>query len=434
MAPLLRDPKITGYTVIAIQEPWLNPYQNTTHYPGEAAQLFKLAWPKLIGDLRPRVCTYVRRNIAEADIAYSSRDVLTVYIRAQAGGPRIYIHNVYNEPSNANVPGIEELEKAVREAELYSGDKEHIIVGDFNLHDPLWSGPTNRRSSEAWRLRSLIDQIPLALATPKGIVTRPRNLETTEGSTIDLCLTSWGLKDQIRHTRVVNEIGGISDHNPIETELNIDLQLVPPPKRRNWASMDQARFLETLRNQLPSRDQIAASEGARELDRVTAAIVTALHQSIEASTPWLKINQYSTPGFTPECRELQKTAKRLRRNIANHQTRHHRPAPREMVAEYHKTLRQSKRMVQKFRRNAHRKRVEEASGNMSRVWKLAKWSKERGARYESFMPPLKAHRRVYTSMEEKAEILAETFFPPAPTADLSDTIGYDYPEETSVPR
>ena len=40
MAPLLRDPKITGYTVIAIREPWLNPYQNTTHYPGEAARLF----------------------------------------------------------------------------------------------------------------------------------------------------------------------------------------------------------------------------------------------------------------------------------------------------------------------------------------------------------------------------------------------------------
>jgi hypothetical protein len=68
MAPLLRDPKITGYTVIAIQEPWLNPYQNTTHYPGEAARLFKLAWPKLTGDHRPRVCTYVRRNISEADI------------------------------------------------------------------------------------------------------------------------------------------------------------------------------------------------------------------------------------------------------------------------------------------------------------------------------------------------------------------------------
>jgi hypothetical protein len=356
MAPLLRDPKITGYTVIAIQEPWLNPYQNTTHYPGEAARLFKLAWPKLIGDNRPRVCTYVRRNISEADIAYSSRDVLTVYIRAQAGGPRI--HNVYNEPSNANVPGIEELEKAVREAELYSGDKETYYRGGLQparATVALWSGPTYRRSPEAWKLRSLIDQIPLALATPKGIVTRPRNLETTDGSTIDLCLTSWGLKDQIRHTRIVNEIGGISDHNPIETELNIDLQLVPPPKRRNWALMNKGCFLETLRNQLPGRSrsrvedhQAAALGGAltsttqaspRELDQITAAIVTALHQSIEASTPWLKINPYSTPGFTSECRQLQQTAKSLRRNIANYQTRHQRPAPQEMVAEYHKTLR-----------------------------------------------------------------------------------------------
>jgi hypothetical protein len=298
-------------------------------------------------------------------------------------------------------------------------------------------------------LRSLIDQIPLALATPKGIVTRPRNLETTDGSTIDLCLTSWGLKDQIRHTRIVNEIGGISDHNPIETELNIDLQLVPPPKRRNWALMDQTTFLETLRNQLPGRSrsragdhQTAALGGTlmsttranpRELDQTTAAIVTALHQSIEASTPWLRINPYSTPGFTSECRQLQQTAKRLRRNLANYQARHQRSAPREMVAEYHKTLRQSKRMIQRFRRNAHRKRVEEASGNMSQVWKLAKWSKERGAKYESFMPPLKANSRVYISVEEKAEILAETFFPPAPTADLSDTIGYNYPQESPVP-
>ena len=103
-----------------------------------------------------------------------------------------------------------------------------------------------------------------------------------------------------------------------------------------------------------------------------------------------------------------------------------------MVADYRKALRQSKRMIQKFRRNAHRKRVEEASGNMSQVWKLAKWSKERGAKYESFMPPLKAGSRVYISVEEKAEILAETFFPPAPTADLSDTVGYDYPQESSV--
>ena len=45
------------------------------------------------------------------------------------------------------------------------------------------------------------------------------------------------------------------------------------------------------------------------------------------------------------------------------------------------------------------------------------------------MPPLKANSRVYISVEEKAE----TFFPPAPTADLSDTIGHNYPQESPVP-
>lgn len=450
---MLRDSKITEYAVIAIQEPWLNRYQDTTHYPSETVRLFKLAWPKLTGEFRPRVCTYVRRNIPETDIVYSSRDVLTVYIQTQVN-PRIYIHNVYNEPNNRNVPGIQELKKAIKEAERYKGDKEHIIVGDFNLHDPLWSGPAIRSSPEAWELRALIEHIPLAVTTPKGIVTRPRNLETTDGTTIDLCLVSWGLRDQVRHTRIVNEIGGISDHKPIETELNINLELVPPPKRRNWAMMDQACFLTTLQNQLrnqlqengnPATAVVAASAaaaghftstaqtGQREEDRITIIIVEAFHQAIEASTPWLQVNPYSTPGFTTDCHHLQKEAKRLHREIANYQTRWQCPAPRELIAEYHRALRQSKKMVRKFRRNAHRKRVEEASGKMPQVWGLVKWTKERGAKYESFMPPLKVQDTVYTSVEEKAEILARTFFPPAPRADLSDTTDYNYPEATPVP-
>src|SRR5712664_4228731 len=67
MAPMLRDPKITNYTIIAIQEPWINGYQSTTHYPMETARAFMLAWPKVPAGQHPRVCTYVRRNILESD-------------------------------------------------------------------------------------------------------------------------------------------------------------------------------------------------------------------------------------------------------------------------------------------------------------------------------------------------------------------------------
>jgi hypothetical protein len=143
MAPMLRDPEITKYTVIAIQEPWINGYLSTTHYPAETARAFMLAWPKVPADQHPRVCTYVRRNIVESDIVYSSRDVLTIYIRANKESPRIYIHNVYNEPANPEVPGIRALQRALQEAERYAGLKEHIIVGDFNIHDPLWTDPND---------------------------------------------------------------------------------------------------------------------------------------------------------------------------------------------------------------------------------------------------------------------------------------------------
>ena len=33
MAPLLADPRIQKFDIIAIQEPWKNPYQETTYYP-----------------------------------------------------------------------------------------------------------------------------------------------------------------------------------------------------------------------------------------------------------------------------------------------------------------------------------------------------------------------------------------------------------------
>jgi hypothetical protein len=64
-----------------------------------------LAWPKVPADQHP-ICTYIRRNILESDIVHSSRDVLTVYIRVNKESPRIYIHNVYNEPANEEVPGM----------------------------------------------------------------------------------------------------------------------------------------------------------------------------------------------------------------------------------------------------------------------------------------------------------------------------------------
>jgi ribonuclease HI len=453
MAPMLRDPEITKYTIIAIQEPWINGYLSTTHYPTETARVFMLAWPKVPADQRPRVCTYVRRNILESNIVHSSRDVLTIYIRVNKESPRIYIHNVYNEPANAEVPGIRELRRALQEAERDPGPKEHIIVGDFNMHDPLWTDPTStvrHTPREAAELKQMIEQIPLAVITPLGMVTRPAEPGVDgAGSTIDLCLTSWALRDQIRHIRVAEELAGISDHQPVETELRLNLQLATPPPRRNWGLMDQAKFISTVQQELAglihsSRISLQSEQpdmithyktaSPAHIDGITERIVAAIQKSIDTSTPWIRYSKYATPGFTQECRKLQLEARRLHRRISNYQTKHRIAAPEEVVAEYRKALRKSKRLIQRFRRDAHRKRVEAASDGMPKVWGLARWTKSRGSRYESYMPPLKTlDGTVYQSREEKAELLALMFFPPAPEADLSDVENYVYPEAAEAP-
>jgi len=63
MAPMLRDPRIGQYAVIAIQEPWRNPYYVTSHFPKETKDLFHLAMPETgVSEEWPRVCTYCQQR------------------------------------------------------------------------------------------------------------------------------------------------------------------------------------------------------------------------------------------------------------------------------------------------------------------------------------------------------------------------------------
>jgi hypothetical protein len=61
MAPLLRDPAVLELDIIAIQEPWRNPHQNTTHNP--AADHFRLVY---MDSQNTRTCFFVNKKISTA--------------------------------------------------------------------------------------------------------------------------------------------------------------------------------------------------------------------------------------------------------------------------------------------------------------------------------------------------------------------------------
>ncbi|OQD77242.1 hypothetical protein PENDEC_c003G04660 [Penicillium decumbens] len=59
-----------------------------------------------------------------------------------------------------------------------------------------------------------------------------------------------------------------------------------------------------------------------QTDRAIEQVVEALTQAVDASTPWSRSTDKSKPGFTPECRELQKEAKRAYRDVVRYYAQH----------------------------------------------------------------------------------------------------------------
>jgi hypothetical protein len=80
MASLLRDPRIHDFDLIAIQEPWKNPYTTTTHHP--VKNRFHLCYPT--GDIGgiARVCFFINKKMDQARWRFEerTRDVCSIII------------------------------------------------------------------------------------------------------------------------------------------------------------------------------------------------------------------------------------------------------------------------------------------------------------------------------------------------------------------
>jgi hypothetical protein len=188
-------------------------------------------------------------EIATANDANSDDDINA---RQKGNLPGIFIHNIYNEPGSLDNPGIAKLRQALNTANAYCTGRfaanyhpEHIIVGDFNIHDLIWSGsdpiPQNKQANNkewAEQFKQIIEEIPLTIITPPGIKTQPTPLGMNKhGSTINLCLTSWELQDQIQHCRLVYNLLSILDYVPVETKINTNPVPSPPCSRGGTGSL-----------------------------------------------------------------------------------------------------------------------------------------------------------------------------------------------------
>jgi hypothetical protein len=125
----------------------------TTYNPANSQ--FHLAYPLEAG----RACLFINKRLDLNSWQYTSitPDIGTVSLTIE--GLTIHIHNLYSQPLG-NYRNTTYETPISRLLELLQDPREHIILGDFNLHHPMWNGPHTVTQHDA--ADQLLDYVELA--------------------------------------------------------------------------------------------------------------------------------------------------------------------------------------------------------------------------------------------------------------------------------
>ena len=423
MISLMEDSQLTAYDIVAIQEPWRNPFTNTT-YNGNR-DTFELAYQD--SDVT-RACFFVNKRMDPGTwkVTYHSPDSVTISIKIvkDRSATTLNIHNIYNPPSPHLLPSEETQTEMNHGNIMLEGivtmlqmEGEHILLGDFNLHHQAWGGYTEtRQHAIADLLLDITTQFNVPLVLPVGTITRAR--QGHRSSTLDLVFASSSLEAHILKCEVRKGLDHDSDHYPIETVLGIGSNPATPRKMRAWKKLNDKTFRATLKANLHNDMNL---DSPQLIDSAMDNLTQALQSAIELSTPWLKVSPHSKSYWTERCTEAVKAARRARRH-------HTRDSTEESKLEYQRCLTHKKKTLRRHKSEEHRKRVTEVASQPDGIWKLAKWAKDRSTRQanRNRIPSLASDRGMMTEIKDKIQVLGESFFPNPPEPDMTDTMGYVY--------
>ena len=114
---------------------------------------------------------YVNKRIPKSRISEIYKDTNLISLRMSTTKEDIYIYNLYIEPLSHSTKDLPPILATLRE--LLKNKGGHIILGDFNLHHPLWNSPTYEKHHYiADDLIDIVSEIGANLWTPKGLATR----------------------------------------------------------------------------------------------------------------------------------------------------------------------------------------------------------------------------------------------------------------------
>ena len=341
----------------------------------------------------------------------------TIYLETEHFN--VHIHNLYSQPPGSLRTTTYES-PIPKLAEALDQPGEHLVLGDFNLHHPMWSGIQDPVQHDmADRLIDIAQQANLQLLTPSGTITWSAR---GSQSTIDLAFGSESITNRLLTCSVREDLDHGSDHWPVGIEIAITPPTTQHTPRRNWKGMD--------------KDGVSA--GAKALQVNTAVLNTVdqikhfsdylqffIQELVENTVPWSTPSSHKgAPWWTKEIHDLVQEERRARRKWQ--QTRDPQEAERCRSAGMEK-----RQLIKQSRTKAFREAIHEASGTQDGVWKLAKWARTKGHLPPELptMPPLRTQTGLAETFTEKVEALRRRFYLGS-QADLSDITDTSFDEDT----
>ena len=196
--------------IIAVQEPWLIPRQPLTLDYTNTRSIqhngFIQIFPKFPAQHRPRTMVYASRRLQDRiKLAnHSPQDPDIQILELKDGSSQIEIINIYNQDDQAGQRG------STINAYLYHHQisSRTILLGDFNLHHPLWE-PESNATGPSEKLVEWIQAKGMELINNPGDGTfyRPHMERAT---VIDLTIASSRIASRVKDWQVMGDVG--SDH------------------------------------------------------------------------------------------------------------------------------------------------------------------------------------------------------------------------------
>lgn len=190
-----------------------------------------------------------------------------------------------------------------------------MLLGDFNLHHPLW-GRLNRgvTDSESEDLINIIGDFALHSTLLPGTVTYE---EGCSQSTIYMCLTTMDLVDRVIKSEVDRSLDHDSDHLPISTVLDLTVQRLERTTKKDWRKLNEKAYGRALKNALPPLRRPSTKAA---LDAYVEEATAAIQDAIGRAVPHARHYPYSREGWTEECKAGLEGTKRLKRTHSRYQT------------------------------------------------------------------------------------------------------------------